>query len=120
MRGAPFPVYVDGVYCPGDTTWRIVYSLYYPNDYNHRHDWERAIVAFGKGGSGDWWERRALILAQHSGYNKLRWNQATAHDDPYASSGNRGAEGAHPRVFPGMYHHAVSLLCCSRDRLCAN
>lgn len=70
MRSAPFPVYVDGVYCPGDTTWRTVYSLYYPNDYNHRHDWERAIVVFGKT-QGDWWERKALLIAQHSGYNKL-------------------------------------------------
>ena len=109
MRGAPFPVYVDGIYCSDDESWRIVYNLYYQKDYNHRHDWERAIVVFKKDASGqDWWNRSNLILGQHKGYNNLPWSSATAHDDPYASSGSRGKEGAHPRVFPGMYHHAVS------------
>jgi hypothetical protein len=86
--------------------------LYYQNDYNHRHDWERAIVVFNKdvanGGASDWWDRVALLLGQQSGYNNLKWSSATAHDDPYSSSPDRGKEGAHPRVFPGMYHHAVS------------
>jgi hypothetical protein len=108
MRSRPFPVYTDGVYCPDDASWRIVYSLYYQNDYNHRHDWERAIVVFKKQGADDWWDRVALLLGQHSGYNSLKWSSATAHDDPYASSPDRGKNGAHPRVFPGMYHHAVS------------
>ena len=75
-------------------------------------DWERAIVVFKKdvnnGGASDWWDRVALLLGQHSGYNNLKWSSATAHDDPYSSSPNRGQQGAHPRVFPGMYHHAVS------------
>jgi hypothetical protein len=103
-------VYVDGVYCPGDTTWRIIYSVYYPKDMTHRHDWERSVVIFGKGNTGDWWERQRLILAQHSGFNKLPWSSATAHDDPYSSSPNRGANGAHTRIFVGMYKHAVSFL----------
>jgi len=106
QRSAPFPVYVDGVYCPGDTTWRIIYSTYYPKDFTHRHDWERTIVVFGKT-TGDWWDRQRIILAQHSGFNKLPWSSATAHDDPYSSSPNRGSNGAHPRVFVGMYKHAT-------------
>jgi hypothetical protein len=108
MHSRPFPVYTDGVYCPDDASWRIVYSLYYQNDYNHRHDWERAIVVFKKQGADDWWDRVALLLGQHSGYNNLKWSSATAHDDPYSGSPDRGKNGAHPRVFPGMYHHAVS------------
>jgi hypothetical protein len=109
MKPKPFPVYVDGAYCDGGASWRIVYNLYYPKDYNRRHDWERVIVVFKKDGSGqDWWNRSNLFLGQHSGYNKLGWNSVTAHDDPYSSDPKRGNEGAHPRVFSGLYHHAVS------------
>lgn len=101
MRGDPFPVYVTGVYCGGDRTWRIIYSLYYPQDWTHRHDWEHAIVVWGKdvkrGGERDWWARINLHLSQHTGYNKLPWTSATAHDDPYSSSPNRGEIGSHPR-----------------------
>lgn len=110
MKSVPFPVYVDGAFCPGDNSWRITYSLYYPKDMTHRHDWERVVVVFTKGttGGGDWWERKAFILAQHSGFNTLPWSSTTSHDDPYSSSPTRGNNGAHPRVFMGLYKHAVS------------
>jgi hypothetical protein len=110
QKSVPFPVYVDGVYCPDSTTWRIVYSVYYPKDMTHRHDWERVVVVFSKGSTGDWWERKAIILAQHDKFNTLPWSSVTAHDDAYSGSPDRGANGAHPRVFVGMYKHAVSCL----------
>ncbi|KAH0495973.1 hypothetical protein TgHK011_009495 [Trichoderma gracile] len=61
------PTYWKAAYC-GNTTWRIIYYVYFKKDTGHKSDWEGIVVEFTSPDGGNTYVRNRVIMEQGMAY----------------------------------------------------
>lgn len=67
ISGEPFadiPTYYAAGYCDGDSTWRIVYYVYFKKDTGHKSDWEGIVTIFTDPNNDTNWVRDRVLMEQ--------------------------------------------------------
>ncbi|KAK2594315.1 hypothetical protein QQS21_007960 [Conoideocrella luteorostrata] len=114
-----FPVYYSFSKC-SDTSIRIAYNLFYTKDgfspnkiFGHPLDWERAVVVWNKTDTAQWTPAQ-LFLSQHTGYQRINWDQIESTFTTEDANKPRGGcddqkNLDHPKVYIASAKHDIHM-----------
>lgn len=95
VAGEPFgtiPTYWKAGYCSGDSSWRIIYYVYFKKDTGHKSDWEGIVIKFTSPDGGNTYVRDSVNMEQ--GMSCLR----PPSDACDCSHANCAVDGNHPSI----------------------
>jgi len=105
-----FPTYYTIRQCSKDSSWRIVYDVFFQKDTGHPYDWEWAAVKFVKNSDGQY-VRDGIWLEQDGNRPYVAWsNIAHTFDGDSDKYQYNNKNRDHPKCFFGKWKHNVALV----------
>ncbi|CZT44966.1 uncharacterized protein RSE6_05228 [Rhynchosporium secalis] len=105
----PFPTYYSIRKCDKDSSWRVVYDVFFQKDTGHPYDWEWAAVKFVKNAQGQY-IRDGIWLEQDGNRPYISWGKIPNTFDcktDRAQNGNTNRN--HPKAYFGKWKHHVDV-----------
>ncbi|KAG0649982.1 hypothetical protein D0Z07_3753 [Hyphodiscus hymeniophilus] len=104
-----FPTYYTIRQC-SDSSWRIVYDVFFQKDTGHPYDWEWAAVKFVQNSDGQY-IRDGIWLEQDGNHPYTTWSSIPStfdNDTDKFQDNNQNRD--HPKAYFGKWKHNVALV----------